>query len=270
MNKSFKLALCLSPLLIAPHALMAGPAKPVEITGTVLNQPEKAPDKAVESALSDSVEAVAAPEKHKKYTKSKLQPVADQVVKAPSSEKVAPAMEVPVVDAMAPANASDYTLRAGDVLQITVWKEENLDREVVVLPDGTVTFPLIGSFVAEGLTPSQLQTTIKSKLRPLIPGASVAVLVKATLGHTVSVIGQVQKPGEIIMGHKLTVLQALSQAGGLTPYASEGSIIVLRTVNGKESAIEFPYSDIIYGDNLDKNFTLNPGDVVVVPTASLF
>ena len=99
----------------------------------------------------------------------------------------------------------DYKIQAGDVLQITVWKEDNMDREVLVLPDGTIDFPLIGSFKAQGQTPAQLRGTIKRKLSSLIPDASIAVVVKATLGHSISVIGQVNKPGEVIMGHKLSV-----------------------------------------------------------------
>lgn len=163
-----------------------------------------------------------------------------------------------------------YGIIAGDILQITVWKEETLDREVVVLPDGTINFPLIGSVAVQGLTPAKAQKTIKEKLVNFIPDASVAVSVKAPLGHTVSVIGQVNKPGEIIMGRRLTVMQALSQAGGLTPYAREGRIIVLRRVDGKEISIPFPYADVAAGRDLEQNITLLPGDVVVVPTSGLF
>jgi len=169
-----------------------------------------------------------------------------------------------------PADDSGYTVRAGDVLQITVWKEDSLDREILVLPDGTITFPLIGSFVAQGMTPAKIQSTVKQKLSALIPDASVTVIVKAPLGHTVSVIGQVGKPGELVMSHRLTVMQALSQAGGLTPYANEGKIIILRQKNKEETSIPFPYDDIIAGHNLDKDIALHPGDVVVVPTSGLF
>ena len=164
----------------------------------------------------------------------------------------------------------DYKIQAGDVLQITVWKEDNMDREVLVLPDGTIDFPLIGSFKAQGQTPAQLRGTIKRKLSSLIPDASIAVVVKATLGHSISVIGQVNKPGEVIMGHKLSVMQALSLAGGLTAYASEGRIVILRTIDGKETSIRFPYDDVAAGEHLEKDIALIPGDVVVVPTASLF
>jgi len=163
-----------------------------------------------------------------------------------------------------------FTIAPGDVLQITVWKEESLDREIVVLPDGAITFPLIGSIAAQGKTPEEVQIDIKNKLKKYIPDASVAVVVKAALGHTVSVIGQVTKPGEFVMGHNLTVMQALAQAGGVTPYASEGNIKILRRVDDKETAIEFPYSDVVDGDELDKDITLKSGDVIVVPTGGLF
>ncbi|MEK6746100.1 MAG: polysaccharide biosynthesis/export family protein [Pseudomonadota bacterium] len=170
------------------------------------------------------------------------------------------------------ASADDsYTIRPGDILQITVWKEESLDREVLVLPDGTVTFPLIGSFPVKGMTPATAEKVIKKKLENIIPDASVAVLIKAPLGHSVNVIGQVVKSGEIMMGRRLTVMQALSQSGGLTPYADEDAIIVLhRGKDNKQTSTPFPYSDLASGRNLDKDIILQPGDVVVVPTASLF
>jgi polysaccharide export outer membrane protein len=171
-----------------------------------------------------------------------------------------------------PARAADteYTIIAGDVLQITVWKEDQLNQEVLVLADGTINFPLIGSIPAQGNTPAELEVTIKDKLQKLIPDAAVTVAVKAALGHTVSVVGQVAKPGELVMGHDMTVMQALSQAGGLTPYASEGNIIILHRVGGKETSIPFPYHHIVNGEDLDQDIVLSPGDVVVVPTAGLF
>ena len=165
---------------------------------------------------------------------------------------------------------TDYTIMAGDVLQITVWKEDGLDQEVLVLPDGTINYPLVGSMTAQGKSPADLQAEIKTNLKKLIPDASVTVAVKAALGHTVSVVGQVTKPGELMMGHSLTVMQALSQAGGLTPYASESHIFILHRKDGKETSTRFPYDDVIDGDELDKDVVLSPGDVVVVPTAGLF
>ena len=165
---------------------------------------------------------------------------------------------------------ADFTIRPGDVLQVTVWKEEGMDRELVVLPDGSLNFPLIGTVVVQDLTTIAAQNLIKDKLKKSIPDASVTVMVKAPLGHTVNVMGQVAKPGEIVMGRRMNVMQALSQAGGLTPYASEGSIVVLRNVNGEKKSIEYPYNDISRGRDLDKDVDLVPGDVIFVPTAGLF
>ena len=232
-------------VLISAQAAMAANAIPVEIVDTHGKVP--AADAAAQTTETYPTKSMTA--------ETTLSPMVNE----PADENTS-----------VPANDKNYTIQAGDVLQITVWKEADMDREILVLPDGTISFPLIGSFTAEGLTPAQVQATIKQKLKTLIPDASITVVVKAALGHSVSIIGQVAKPGEIVMSHPLTVLQALSQAGGLTPFASESNIIVLRTISGKQTSIEFPYDDISEGKSLDKNITLQPGDVIMVPTAGLF
>ncbi len=166
--------------------------------------------------------------------------------------------------------ADDFKLRPGDVLQVTVWKEEGMDQELAVLPDGTINFPLAGVISVQGLTPVAAQDAIKTKLKKTIPDASVTVMVKAPLGHTVSVLGQVVKPGDVVMGRQMNVMQALSQAGGLTPYANEGGVTVLRNENGKKKSIPFPYDDVASGDHFDKDVDLLPGDIIFVPTGGLF
>jgi len=177
-----------------------------------------------------------------------------------------------LIPSVAEAVDADYKLNPGDVLQITVWKEEGLDRETLVLPDGTVAFPLVGTLQARGKTVRQLQDEIKAGLEKSIPDAPVTVVVKNALGNTVDVIGQVLKPGEFVAAHPLTVMQALSLAGGLTPYASESRISIVRhNMDGKDQHIQFPYyEDILDGKNLDKDIVLQPGDVVLVPASSLF
>ena len=170
----------------------------------------------------------------------------------------------------AKADGDNYTLNPGDVLQVSVWKEDGLDREVLVLPDGSVTFPLAGTVQAKGLTASQLEAEIKKRLVSYIPDASVSVSVKAPLGNVVSVIGQVAKPGELVIGHRTSVMQALSMAGGLTPFASSGNIIILHREGGQETSKPFPYDDVIRGRELAQDIFLTPGDVIVVPNASLF
>lgn len=168
------------------------------------------------------------------------------------------------------AKQDNYTINPGDVLQISVWKEDGLDREVLVLPDGSIQFPLVGTVAASGKTLPELQGELKAKLASFIPDNSVSVAVKAALGHTVDVIGQVTKPGELTLGHRTTVIQALSIAGGLTPYASHDDIIILHREGDKEIAIPFPYDEVTRGKSLERDIFLSPGDVVVVPNASLF
>ncbi len=176
--------------------------------------------------------------------------------------------------APAPAAVPDatFTILAGDVLQITVWKEEGMDREVLVLPDGTISFPLVGTLTVQNMTPDAVQALLKHRLGNIIPDAAVTVTVKAPLGHKISVLGQVQKPGEVLMSARTSVMQALSQAGGLTPYADEGGIVIIRPKpdgRGKET-IAYPYRDIAAGRDLDKDIDLKPNDVVFVPTMGIF
>lgn len=179
-------------------------------------------------------------------------------------------LAAPAEKAAAPNVGANYMLRPGDTVHISVWKEAELDREVLILPDGSLDFPLIGTVQAAGNTPNALKDTITEKLKPFVPSAFVTVEVKDTHGNTVSVIGQVSKPGDIVMNNATTVMQALTQAGGLTSYADDDSIVILRTVDGKQRSIPFDYSDVSRGKHLETNITLQPGDIVVVPTASLF
>jgi len=179
------------------------------------------------------------------------------------------ALAVSVATRPGDAKEAEYTLNPGDVLQVTVWKEDGLDREVLVLPDGSISFPLVGTVVALGKTAEQLQAELKRRIEPLVHDAYVTVSVKAALGNVVDVLGQVNKPGELVLSHRTTVMQALSMAGGLTPFASHGSIIILRQEQGKETSMPFPYDDVMEGESLDRDIALKPGDVIVVPSASL-
>lgn len=164
-----------------------------------------------------------------------------------------------------------YTILPGDVLNINVWKEEGLNKEVVVLPDGTITFPLAGTLDVRGMTPHSLQSKITEQLSNMIPDATVTVTVEAPLGHKVSVVGEVKEPGDVLLHTRMGVMHVLSQVGGLTPYAEGGDIIVIRThENGDKETLEFPYEQISLGRDLDKDITLMPGDVVVVPSSTLF
>jgi polysaccharide export outer membrane protein len=159
----------------------------------------------------------------------------------------------------------DYMVGPEDVLEISVWKEQGLQKEVLVRPDGGISFPLVGDMQATGKTAHQIQQEIAQRLEKFIPDPVVSVAVLKVAGNKIYVIGKVNKPGEFVAGRYVDVLQALSMAGGLTPFAAENSIKVLRKENGKDLVFPFRYSQVKRGDNLDQNIMLKGGDVVVVP-----
>lgn len=164
----------------------------------------------------------------------------------------------------------DYEIGPEDLLEISVWKEKDLQREVLVRPDGWLTFPLVGNIRAKGRTALDVQEEITTRLRKYIPDPVVTVSIKKVAGYKIYVIGKVNKPGEYVVGRYVDVLQALTLAGGLTPFAAEGDIRVLRKQEAedgtvKETVIPFDYSDVKKGRGLQQNIYLRSGDVVVVP-----
>lgn len=159
----------------------------------------------------------------------------------------------------------EYRLGAEDVMLISVWKDEQLTREVVVRPDGMFSFPLIGDVQAEDRTVDQIRTDLVQRLTKYIPNANVSVAVTKVVSYKVYVVGRVNKPGEYLIGHYTDVLQALSLAGGLTPFAAENDIKVMRRVGREQHAIPFRYGDIRKGRELEQNIVLQRGDVVMVP-----
>lgn len=158
-----------------------------------------------------------------------------------------------------------YQIGPEDVLEIAVWKEKDLTREVLVRPDGWLTFPLVGNVEAAGKTAYQLEQEIRQRLRKYIPDPVVTVSVRKIQGLKIFVIGRVGKPGEYVVGRYVDVLQALTLAGGLTPFAKEDKIRVLRKQSGKEIVIPFDFSEVKKGKRLEQNITLKSGDVIVVP-----
>ncbi len=162
-------------------------------------------------------------------------------------------------------DAREYHISAEDVLQISVWKEEGLEKTVVVRPDGGVSFPLAGDVPAAGKTPVELETEIATRLQRFIPDAVVTVSVMELKGLRIYVSGKVKTPGQFTVGRYVDVLQAITLAGGLTPYANESGIKILRREGGKEVVYEFNYGDVKDGKNLKQNIVLQTDDVVVVP-----
>ena len=158
-----------------------------------------------------------------------------------------------------------YVLGAEDVLMVSVWRDEQLTKEVVVRPDGMVSFPLVGDLQAAGRTVDELRTELASKLTKFIPNPQVSVAVTKVLSYRIYVLGRVHKPGEYLVGHQTDVLQALSLAGGLTPFASENDIRIMRRVGGEQRAVPIRYGDLKKGQGLEQNILLQRGDVVMVP-----
>lgn len=163
------------------------------------------------------------------------------------------------------ARADPYQLNAGDVLDIAVWKEESMQRQVLILPDGTISFPLAGHLAAAGRTAAEVQDELVKRIKTYIPEPVVTVSVASVGGNAIYVIGQVKLPGRFNVTSQIDVMQALSLAGGLTPFGDEDGIKVLRRENNKQTAVAFDYSAVKKGKKLEANILLRPGDVVVVP-----
>jgi polysaccharide export outer membrane protein len=159
-----------------------------------------------------------------------------------------------------------YTVMPGDTLAISVWKEPDLtSNAVLVRPDGTFSFPLVGQVDARGKNVGELQQIVSDRLKKYISDPIVTMSVQEIKGNKVYVIGQVTKPGEFIVNPRVDVMQALSMAGGGTAFASLNNIIILRRSGAGQTAIPFHYSDVVHGKELEQNVLLQAGDVVVVP-----
>lgn len=159
-----------------------------------------------------------------------------------------------------------YKLRPADKLQISVWREETLQREVRVLPDGSITFPLVGRLSVEGLDTVQVETQMVQRLKPFIPDPIVTVAISGTDGNVVYVLGKVAKPGVVpLTASTTTALQVLSQAGGLDRFADGNALRVLREDNGTRSVLPVRYNDLIKGDSLQTNVPMRAGDTLLVP-----
>jgi len=163
------------------------------------------------------------------------------------------------------ADRAEYLVNAGDRLEISVWKEEDLQREVLVRPDGAFSFPLAGELMARGRTVTEIRQELEARLFQYLPNLVTTVTVIAVTGNQIFVIGQVTRPGAFVMNPALDVLQALTLAGGITPFASLRDIRILRREGGVQTALSFDYTEVTEGKSLEQNIVLQSGDVVVVP-----
>lgn len=170
------------------------------------------------------------------------------------------------VFAPALAHAVDaYRVQPGDILTISVWKEHDLQGEILVRPDGGLSFPLAGDVDADGKTTQELTDALVEKLKKFIPDPVVTVAVKTIGGNRVYVLGKVNRPGEFMFSKPVDVMQALALAGGATPFAQVNDIRILRRQAGELHSLSFKYSEVERGKELGQNVLLQSGDTVVVP-----
>ncbi len=159
----------------------------------------------------------------------------------------------------------NYIIGAQDVLNISVWKEAELTREVPVRPDGKISMPLLNDVQAAGLTPTQLAGQITVSLKKFVTDPQVTVIVTQINSQRVYILGEVTRAGAYPLLPQMTLLQALSSAGGFTQFANLKKIYLLRQENGKQQKYPFNYKDVIAGKSSDQNIVLMAGDTIVVP-----
>lgn len=167
------------------------------------------------------------------------------------------------------AGLDEYRIGPADVLQVTVWRNDALSREVPVRPDGKISLPLLNDVQAAGLTAVELRNEIARRLKDYVTAPDVTVSVKEINSLKVNVLGQVQKPGVIEVKRRVSVLEAIALAGGLTPFAAANRMVVLRKApDGRLVRIGIRYKDLVEGDDR-QNILLQRDDTVMVPQ-SLF
>jgi polysaccharide export outer membrane protein len=177
-----------------------------------------------------------------------------------------PSKQLPKQESGAAAQVADDTYRIGieDDLQVSVWHEPELSTQVVVRPDGVITLPLLNDVHVVGLTPKQLQAELTEKLKAYVTEPQVTVIVRGIRSRKVYLIGEVGHTGVFPLNTRMTVLQLLAEAGGLSPYAKGDDIYVMRSENGLQKKLRFRYKKALRGDEKE-DFELEPGDMIVVP-----
>lgn len=179
-----------------------------------------------------------------------------QLVALTTDQEMLPGIENP---------APEYVLGSEDVIEVSVWKNQDLSRTVAIRPDGKVSLPLIGDVQAAGLTTFQLRDSIKRHLKEYKETPEVSVIVREINSLSVFVMGEVVRPGKLQLRAETTLLQALTLSGGFTQYADSNQILLLRREGGHETRMRIRYKEIINGKNPEANVILERGDTIVVP-----
>ena len=190
-------------------------------------------------------------------------PLGAQAPARPASQP-APATSVPAepVEVVAPP---DYVIGPEDVLSIVVWREKDLSADVTVRPDGKVSLPLLNDVQAAGLSPEQFRQQLTTAAAKFVADPSVTVIVKAINSRKVYIMGEIARPGPYPLTGPVTVLQLIALSGGLTQFADEKGIGVMRIENGRPLRLPFNYHDVARGRKIEQNVLLRPGDTIIVP-----
>jgi len=160
---------------------------------------------------------------------------------------------------------ADYVIGPDDVLDVSVWKEQDLTRTLQVRPDGRISMPLLNDVQAAGFTPSQLAQTISERLKKYLTAPQVTIIVTQINSQRVYVIGEVTRPGAYPLLPGMTILQAISSAGGLTQFANSKKIFLMRNENHIQTKYPFSYKEVLDGRKAEENLPVKPGDTIVVP-----
>lgn len=180
----------------------------------------------------------------------------------------------PAPESPAPAKTSQpaavpdrggYSIGPGDVLDISVWKDEALTRSCVVRPDGFISFPLIGDVQAAGKTSSKLKSEIEGRLVRYVPGLTLSLEIKQINSMIIYVVGKANAPGRFVLNCNVDVLQAIATAGGLNTFAKRNDIKIFRQEKYETTIFPFEYDKVVDGKRLEQNIQLKRGDVVVIP-----
>lgn len=162
-------------------------------------------------------------------------------------------------------NSENYIIGPGDLLDISVWKDESLTRTAVVLPDGRISFPLVGQVMAAGRTLADIRQEMEGRLVRYVPDVVLSLDVKQVNSLIIYVLGRINNPGRFVLNTNVNVMQALATAGGLNPFAKKDEIRIFRHEGGMTTIFNFDYSDVSEGEHLEQNIRLMRGDVIVVP-----
>jgi polysaccharide biosynthesis/export protein len=192
-------------------------------------------------------------------------PMALNVVQAQDNNKKTDPADTAASTSLPATADPNYLIGPQDVLDINVWKEAELTRQVPVRPDGKISIPLLNDVQAAGLTPQQLSEEITTGLKKYITDPQVTVIVATINSQRIYILGEVNRAGAYPLLPAMTAVQALSSAGGFTPFASLKKIYIMRMEDGKQVKFPLNYKDVVAGKAPQQNILLKAGDTIVVP-----